>query len=268
MKDAAGFAAVEARLTAYLRDPQAAAPPADVDPARAAVYARLVHHNVDSLLAQCFPVLKSVCEEARWEALVRGFLAGHRAHTPLFPRLPQEFVNFLDAGTRTADPAWCAELADYEWLETECAQDPRELDALVRVDADADLLEDVPVLNPLARARAYRHPVHTIAPGRVPDAPSAEPVWLVVYRRRDDRVSFLQLNAVSARLVELLTRNADRRNGRALLRQIADELQHPRPAQLLAAGRGVLADLVARELLLGAEKKGIVPSLRSSRRLG
>ncbi|HMM77191.1 MAG TPA: putative DNA-binding domain-containing protein [Gammaproteobacteria bacterium] len=259
MKEAPGYAAIEARFAAYLRDPRAAAPPAGVDPTRAAVYARLVHHNVDTLLAQCFPVLKSVCEDARWQALIRDFLARHRAHTPLFPRLPQELVSFLAAGTRETDPAWFAELADYEWLEMECAQDPRELDELACVDADADLLEDVPILNPLARARAYRHPVHTIAPGRVPDAPSPEPVWLVVYRRRDDRVSFLHLNAVSARLVELLLRNADRRNGRALLRQIADELQHPRPAQLIEAGRGVLADLAARELLLGASRAFVGP---------
>jgi hypothetical protein len=254
MSDAPGFAAVEARFAAYLRDPTGVAPPADVDPARAAVYARLVQANVEALLGQCFPVLKSVCAADHWQSLMRDFLARHRAHTPLFPRLPQELVTFLASSARTADPAWYAELADYEWLETECAQDPREIDALARVDLDADLLDDVPVLNPLARPRAYRHAVHTIAPGRIPDAPGAEPVWLVVYRRRDDRVSFLQLNAVSARLVELLGRNDGERSGRALLLQIAGELQHPRPAQLVDAGRGVLAELVARELLLGARR--------------
>ncbi len=254
MTKSPGFAAVEAGFAAYLRDPATAAPPADVDPVRAAVYARLVQANVEALLGQSFPVLKSVCVPDRWQSLVRDFLARHRAHTPLFPRLPQELVGFLASGARASDPAWLAELADYEWLETECAQDPREIDEGSRIDAAADLLDDVPVLNPLARPRAYRHPVHTIAPGRIPAAPSAEPVWLVVYRRRDDRVAFLQLNAVTARLVELLARNDAERNGRTLLLQIADELQHPRPAQLVETGRGVLADLVARELLLGARR--------------
>lgn len=252
MSEASGFAAVEARFAAYLRDPTAAAPPADVDPARAAVYARLVFTNVEALLAQCFPVLRQVCDAPQWQALVRDFLARHRAHTPLFPRLPQELAAFLASGARSDDPEWYAELADYEWLETECAQDPREIDELVQIDAAADLLDDVPVLNPLARPRAYRYPVHTIAPGCLPEAPSADPVWLVVYRCRDDRVSFLQLNAVSARLVELLARNDTERNGRKLLLQIADELGHPRPAQLVEAGRSVLTDLVERELVLGA----------------
>lgn len=263
MKDAPGFAAVEARFAAYLRDPAVAAPPDDVDPARAAVYARLVFHNVESLLAQCFPVLHSVCATADWQALVRDFLVRHRARTPLFPRLPQELVKFLADGGRAGDPVWFAELADYEWLETECAQDPREIDDVVRVDPQADLLDDVPILNPLARARAYRYPVHTIAPGRLPQAPSSEAVWLVVYRRRDDSIAFLQLNAVSARLVELLARNEGERSGRALLAQIADELAHPRPAQLIAAGRGVLADLAARELLLGARRHAAADDVES-----
>jgi len=256
MNDASGFAAVEARFAAYLRSPGEVAPPDDVDPARAAVYARLVYDNVQALLASCFPVLRAVCDDVRWQALVRDFLARHRAHTPLFPRLPQEFVSFLtDARGEDRDPAWLAELADYEWLEMECNQDPREIDELASVDAAADPLDDVPVLNPLARPRAYRHAVHTIAPGRVPESPAPETVWLVVYRDRDDKVSFLQLNAVTARLVELMARNeGEGRSGRALLRQIAEELSHPRPAQLIEAGRAVLADLVSRGLLLGARR--------------
>lgn len=248
----ADFVAVEAQLSAYLRDPTAAAPPPDVDPARAAVYARLVFNNVEGLFASSFPVLRSVLDDAAWTALIRDFLARHRARTPLFPRLPQEFASFLAEARETAgDPAWLAELADYEWLELECAQDPREIDELAHVDATANLVDDVPVLNPLARPRCYRHAVHTIAPQRLPAAAADEPVWLVVFRDRADKVGYLQLNAVTARLVELMAREDDW-CGSALLLRIAEELQHPRPGKLVEAGRAVLEDLQRRGLVLGA----------------
>jgi hypothetical protein len=57
------------------------------------------------------------------------------------------------------------------------------------------------------------------------------------------------LNAVSARLVELIARN-EGAIGRELLEAIAGELAHPRPDRLLEAGRAILEDLRARELLL------------------
>jgi len=246
-----GFREVQARLAAHLRDPLHVPPPADVDPARVAVYARLLFNNLNALLSTCFPVLRAVTEDDAWRALLREFYATHRAHTPLFPRLPQEFAGWLartQAGPERAP--FVAELADYEWLELECAQDPRELSD-ARTEPGADLMDDVPVLNPLAHLRTYRFPVHTIAPGKLPAVAGAEPTCLVVLRQRDDQVAYLQLNAVSARLVELMSDNVHS-SGEALLTRIAGELAHPRPARLLEAGRAMLEDLKGRELLLGA----------------
>jgi hypothetical protein len=244
-----GLADIQARFTAYLRDPRGVAPPEDVEPRRIAIYARLLFNNIETLLSNCFPVLRAITPEADWHSLVRDFHAEHRARTPLFPRIPQEFAQYLaDERSERGDPTYVAELADYEWLELEVAQDPRELPA-AGVAAAGDVLDVVPVLNPLARLRAYRHPVHTIAPGRLPAGPDAQPSWLVVFRRRDDKVVFVQLNAVSARLVELIARN-EGAIGRELLEAIAGELAHPRPDRLLEAGRAILEDLRARELLL------------------
>ena len=245
------FREVQAQFAAHLRAPLHSPPPADVDPSRAAVYARLLFNNLNALMSNCFPVLRAVTDDDSWHALLRGFYADHRARTPLFPRLPQEFAGWLAHTQAAADRApFVAELADYEWLELECAQDVRELSDTV-IDPLADLMDDIPVLNPLARLRTYRFPVHTIAPGRLPVAASAEPTWLVVLRGRDDKVAYLQLNAVSARLVELVADNTQH-SGRALLLRIAGELAHPRPDRLLEAGQAILADLKTRELLLGA----------------
>jgi len=249
MSAARGFADIQARFTAHLRAPDRVAPPDGVDPRRIAVYARLLFNNIDTLLSNCFPVLRAITPDADWEALVRDFLAEHRARTPLFPRIPQEFAQYLaDAREGRNDPPYVAELAEYEWLELEVGQDPRELPDQPTAPA-GDVLDVAPLLNPLARLRAYRYPVHTIAPGRLPDGAGEQPTWLVVFRRRDDKVIFVQLNAVSARLVELIAKNAGA-SGRELLATIAGELAYPHPERLLEAGRAILEDLRARELLL------------------
>jgi len=245
-----GFAEIQARLTAHLRDPRGVTPPDDVEPRRVAVYTRLLFNNINSLLTNCFPVLHAITPGADWQALVRDFYAEHRSRSPVFPRIPEEFARYL-ANERSGrdDPPYLAELAEYEWLELEVAQDPRDLPD-GGTDLAGDTLDVVPLLNPLARLRTYRYPVHTIAPARLPTEPGVQPSWLVVFRRRDDRVAFVQLNAVSARLIELIAKN-EGATGRDLLEAIAGELAHPRPDKLVEAGRTILEDLRARELLLG-----------------
>lgn len=248
------FAEVERRFTAHLRAPDHHAAPADVDAARVAVYAGLVFRNLDSLLSGCFPVLRKVLPAATWRALVRAFLVHHRAHTPLFPRVPGEFVQFLENGAGgCACPDWSVELAHYEWLELEVGQDPRELDA-ANCEADADLLADIPVVNPLARLRLYRWPVHRLGPDFLPEQPPEAGTCLVVFRGRDDGVAFAQLTPVTARLVEMMQQNPAQASGETLLRALAGELGSPDPEALVGHGRAILADLHRRELLLGARR--------------
>lgn len=250
------FQNIQAAFTAHVRAPLAAPPPAEAAADRMAVYASLVYRNLDSLLSSCFPVLHTVLESHQWDALVRGFLAHHRAHTPLFSRIPGEFLRFLNelpAGPdRPPDlPGFLRELAHYEWLELEISYDGHEVgDAAI--DAAADPYRDVPVLNPLARPLVCAYPVHRIGPGFMPAEPPPEPTYLVVYREREDGVAFTQLTPVTARLIELIQNNAEDRTGEALLQQIAAELAHPRPDVMLGHGRAILQDLVQRQLLAGA----------------
>ena len=133
------------------------------------------------------------------------------------------------------------------------AIDPRDLD-LTDIDPGGDLLEGIPVLSPLAQPLACTWPVHRIGPGYLPDTEPAEPTWIVVYRKRDDEVGFLVLNAVSARLVELIQRD-DGNTGRKILIQIATELRHLEPAVVLSAGLDVLKELQAKDILPGVKKK-------------
>jgi hypothetical protein len=240
------FAELERAFTAHLRDPAACPPPPGVAPARLAVYRELVLANVERAMAAAFPVVRRVLPEARWRALLDDFLAHHRAHA-LHPRMPAEFLRYL-AGC-PADPPFLQELADYEWLEAEALLDPQELMAIA-APGDADPLEGHAVPNPTLRPRAYRYPVHRIGPAFTPQAPPAETTYLVVLRRRDDRAAFVQLNAVSGRLLELILTRGHEPLG-ALLATIAAELGRDPPDGVMEAGRAMIGTFMEQQILLG-----------------
>lgn len=252
------FIALQYQSAAHLRDPKHAPAPAGIEARRLKVYADLIFNNIESLLAGCFPVLRAITDDAPWQAMVRDFLRRHRAHTPLFPQIPREFLGYLaDARDAAPDPAFLRELAHYEWLELAVALDARELDASECVPG-LDLLNGVPVLNPLVRAQAYQFPVHRISPDYRPVAAPADPTYLLVFRNRRDEVGFMELNPVSARLIDLLSTTTNA-SGAALLAQIAEELKHPRPEVVIAGGRAMLSDLHDRDVLLGARNPSAPP---------
>jgi uncharacterized protein len=124
-----------------------------------------------------------------------------------------------------------------------------DLDSLP-VDAGGDLLEGVPAVSPLAWSLAYAWPVHRIGPEFQPKHPGEAPTYLVVHRNRRDEVKFMEANAVTARLLELL-RGRRPPAGRAALARIARELKHPQPEAVVAQGASILASLRERDIILG-----------------
>ena len=238
-------------FAAHLRDPQRHPAPDDVAAPRVALYRELLYRNVDDALARAFPVLRALLDDGIWHALVADYFAAHRARTPFYPRMAEEFLNYLT--TREAAPEWPAfleELARYEWAEAEVLFDPRDITDST-IDADVALLDGRVVPNPVLRPAVYRFPVHRIGPDYQPREAPAQPTYLVVCRRRDDRAGFLQLNAVAARLLELILRE-DGRSGRELLAAIALELKHPAPAAVIEGGRDILQTLLDQDIVLGA----------------
>lgn len=214
-----------------------------------AIYRRLLFRNIEGFLANSYPVLRKVTSDDDWEAMARDYFQRHQARTPLFPRMPQEFLEYLQNERDAADdPPWLAELAHYEWMETATAIDPRDID-WQGVDTDRDMLAGVPVLNLLATPVAYQWPVHQISPDYLPREVPDQPTYLVIYRNVDDRVHFLELNPVSARLIELIHSQPD--TGQNLLEGIAAELKHPNPEVVVSGGADILGTLRARNIILG-----------------
>lgn len=233
------FRRAQREFAAHLRDPSVNPPPPGVEERRLVIYRELFFNNVDNFLRGFFPVLHSLYGEADWLALSRGFFSRHRAESPYFLQIAEEFLAYLDKThvMRPCDPPYLRELAHYEWLELalDVAEEEFPVDG---VDAAGDLLAGVPVPSPLAVIAHYHWPVHRVSADNADVAPGE--CWLMVYRDRGERVRFLELNAVSARLFALVLSGDGHASGRALALQIAGELGHD-PAGSAGGGAAVEA---------------------------
>jgi uncharacterized protein len=248
MAEVGGFQALQRSFADHLRDPTGHPPPPGVEERRLTIYRELFFNSIEGLLAGNFPVLKRLlAPDDAWRALVRSFYAGHRSQTPYFTRIAREFIDWLAGPGAVLAPAYAPELAHYEWVELALAIEEIEL-PLDAVDATGDLLALRPAVSPLAWSLSYTWPVHRLAPGKVPASLPEAPTLLVVYRDRADRIGFLEINAVTARLLELL-QTADC-TGSAALARLAEELDL-QPTALSAAGIQILEQLRGHGILLG-----------------
>ncbi len=246
------FIGRQLEFTAHVRDPKRHPCPADVEERRMAVYRELLYNNVEGFVSGAFPVLRSLMDDGQWHALVRDFFARHRCTSPLFLEIPREFLDYLreQRAPEPGDPPFLDELAHYEWVELALSVLDAKLDEHA-VDPEGDLLAGSPVLSPAAWCLRYAYPVHRIGPGYRPDGPGKAPTHLLVYRGGDEEVHFMEVNAVTARLLELLG-GEPAPGGRRALERIARELRHAEPQAVIDAGRAVLEDLRARGVVLGA----------------
>lgn len=246
----AGARELQLAFAAHLRDPARNPAPAGVEERRLQVYRDLVYNNVESFLAGFFPVLRSLYADADWHALVRAFLAAHRAQTPYFLEISEEFLRFLDGhADRPCDPPFLRALAHWEWLELAVDVAAEDFPA-GGCNPGGDLLAGIPFLSPLAVLGAYDWPVHRISADFRPQQPLPAPVCLVVYRDRADQVRFLEVSAATARLFGLM-RERPLASGRELAQALGAELGHADPATLLAGAGELLAGLRARDIVLG-----------------
>jgi hypothetical protein len=228
-------------MARYLRDPQNNPPPEGIEPRRLKIYEDLVYKNIEGFISGGFPVLRSLYTDENWHGLVRSFIDQHRCHTPYFLEISQEFLQFLmqDYPMRACDPPFIAELAHYEWVELALDTSLDELPVGSEVE---DVLEAVPQLSPLAWSLSYQWPVHRIGADYQPRE-AVEPTYLVVYRNREDEVHFMELNAITARLLEKIRDNKND-TSRRLLEDLAIELGMAKES-MLTPGNDQLRELTA-----------------------
>ncbi len=238
-------------FAAHIRDPESHPAPPGVSPVRMAMYRELFFNNVSSFIANGFPVLKEVLDAAHWLELVQDFFARHQSQTPYFAEFPEEFLAFLSEGRGKPpqDPPFLLELAHYEWVELALSLAAGDAPPACP-ELEQDPLACVVSLSEVAWPLAYRFPVQRIGRDFQPAAPPAEPTFIVVYRDREDAVRFMELNAATFRLLQILQEDGPRPAGQCL-RRIAEELGHADPAAVLEHGAETLRGL-ARRGVIGA----------------
>jgi len=237
-------------LARYLREPENAPAPANVEPRRLKIYEELIYRNIEGFISGGFPVLRRLYQDQHWHSLVREFIRVHRCETPYFLEISQEFLRFLMEShePRDCDPPFLIELAHYEWLELALDSSEEEIPTEA-VDHLGSPMGGIPVVSPLVMASAYQYPVHRIGPDYQPTEPGAQPTFIMVYRNRDDEVCFMETNGATVQLLENL-RNNTSRTGKEVLAGMVDDFGMSEE-RVLGFGQQVLENLAQQSIIAG-----------------
>jgi len=251
------FKQTQYAFAAHIREPNKNAAPDDIEDRRMKIYRDLFYNNVESFMSTTYPVLCDILGEQRWHALIREYFENHKAHTPLFPEMPREFLIYLEDKyqTKTDDFPFMLELAHYEWVEL--ALSISELtDDIFKLSPQANFIEEIPVLSNLAWVLSYQFPVHRISTDYIPTETPEQQTHIVASRLLDEeQVNFTEVNPVIARLLFLISNNDNKLNGKQLLSQIADELGNPNIDSIVEFGLQTLADLHNKKIIVGTIKQ-------------
>ncbi len=215
------------------------------------IYRELFFNNISGFLSSNFPVLRTLYEQDEWINLCREFFRDYRCHTPLFPELPREFLQYLQDHRQDheGDPPFMLELAHYEWIELALSLDEAEFD-VNDVNPNGDLLSSIPVLSPLAWPLSYQYPVHRIRVDFQPDTPPEKATHLLVWRKQDYTIKFMELNEISLLLIQKM-KEEPACSGLELLTDIAGIINHPKPEVVVEGGKILLDELKEKQIILG-----------------
>jgi len=237
-------------FAAHIRDPEKNPLPDDVDDQRMGIYRELFYNNVEGFIASGFPILRQLYDDDSWHLMTRDFFSKHKCKTPYFLEISEEFLQYLENERNCKDdPPFIKELAHYEWVELALSVSEEEID-LTDIDTEGDLLEAVPVLSPLAWLLNYEYDVQHIGPDYQPQQPGEQITTLVVYRDINDEIGFMEINPITAHLIQSLQLN-DNQTGLQLLRNIAEQLNHSDPDVVIKGGQQILEQLRSVDILLG-----------------
>jgi len=244
------FKVIQEQFASYIRDPKNVPVPADVDAKRMAMYRELFFNNINSFLSSNFPVLRKLYDDAQWQALAQDFFLKHRCNTPHFSEIAEEFLDYLQNERHEPnDFPFMLELAHYEWVEMalSIAQDQPVFGDETFV---ADILDRAMMLSPVAWPLVYQYPVERICPDFLPQMPSDQPSYLIVYRDSEDEVHFMQTMPLTYHLLQLIEQQPGL-NGADGLKALAGSLNQPiDPETLRIFGLQTLQELASKGILI------------------
>ena len=249
------FTQAQYEFAAHIRDPKSNPKPLDIESRRMKIYNDLFFNNVEDFIANTYPVLKEITPAETWQEMIRDYFSKHLSQTPLFPEMPREFLKYLETERSNAnDPAFIKELAHYEWIEL--ALMTSDLDDDInwdKINKEGDLLNSQPVISPLAWPLTYQYPVQQISVNFLPDAPAEQPIYLLIYRDTKDKIHFMELNPVTALLIQLIKED-NNLTTKQMLETIAKQMNHPDPTIVIQGGQQIIQDLKDRNVILGVNQ--------------
>ena len=242
------FRKIQEQFTAHLRDPENNPPPEGIEDRRLAIYRRLVFGNSNSLLRSRFPVIHTLFGQEKWNQMIRDFLINHRAHTPLFPEMGQELVQYIKQH-RNNDPEYpfLLELAHYELTGLSLINSAASNEDIPH-NPKGNIFDETPVFSSLACVLGYQWPVHRIRPEYQPTETPTDPTWLLLHRNAKHKRNFLELKPATARLAQLLQDN-DTLTGTIIIEQFTKEIGCPGDANIIAS---------ASQQMQAFRRKGII----------
>lgn len=252
--DLPSFQRYQLAFTAHIRDPHHQPRPVGVVASRIAVYQEIVFNNLFASVSACFPVAQKVLGKRAWLKLTQAFLREHAANTPIFRQIPEEFLSFLSYANMHANtdvksllPPYLASLCHYEWIELLVAAMPTPEFASEKINPTGNLLTEHPVFTLTMQLLHYDYAVHKISPRNKPK--QKQSTHLLVYRNTEDLVKFVELNAVTFKLLTLLQQNKN--TGEQTFRLLANELTQLHPETIIQFGLETLESLRSQGVVLG-----------------
>lgn len=247
------FQQTQAEFTRWLRQPETASMPIDIEPARMHTYRELLFNNVINFVDITFPVAKALLPAPVWQRLRERFFADYHCHSPFFYDISLHFSEFVSAldWPELADFPWLTELLHYEWMElaADIAEEPNPSIAPDCVLADESCWSqtDAPVrLAMPAWPLAYQWPVASWTVETNAADLQAQPQAVVIWRNRDDHVRVLVVEPLAAWLIERIQLTAQTLQYQTL-GTLASELMSVSPGityeQALAACQRVFLSL-------------------------
>lgn len=204
-KNLLDFQRYQHAFTQYLRAPETSPRPEKVPTTRMAIYTKMVFNNIDSHLSACFPIAKNQLGIRKWQKLIRAFITHHRATTPIFRHIPQEFLDYV----RTMDPIllelppFLADLLHYEWIDLAIATADVNIE-WHNIATAGDLIYGNPILNPTLELLQYSYPVHKISTRNKYRKIPATVTQLLGFRDSHHQVHFMEINPMTMQLLALL----------------------------------------------------------------
>lgn len=257
MSGSQSFKTLQYEFAAHLRNPAVAPAPPGIEQRRLQIYRDLFYNNVEGFVSGGFPVLRSLTSDEKWHRMVRDFFSSYRCQTPYFLEISQEFLDYLQTGRQPEqdDLPFMVELAHYEWVEL-AADTATDSIPATGFNPDGNLMQGRPVISPLAFVVSYQYPVHRISVDFLPVEPPELATFLVVYRDQQDEVRFMEINAVTARLLMILE-ETPQAVGADAVNAVADDLPQLARDAVIRGGEQALLQLRQSGIILGTELKPV-----------